>query len=737
MDSPKRSRHSSYQFDKESNKDASYQYLERAKQKWQCGDIEAAQRFAEKAMKLYPSEDAKELIIKISKSQETGPAKEKMSAKTDSSTKTNQGSPKFESSHSFGADRVSNKEASFQYLERAKKCWQCGDNEEAQRLAEKAMELYPSDEAKELISKISQSQETENKNQKSIERILKTNDYYEILDISKEASETDIKKSYRKLSKQVHPDKNKAPEATKVFQKLQNAYEVLCDKEKRRTYDATKKYDQAKKNTSAKPDSSTNTNPGSYKFDPSHSNTFDKESNKEASFQHLERAKKFWQSGDYEEALKYAKKAMKLYPSNKAKELISKIAKSQEDEKEVLKTIELILRTEDYYEILGISKWASEMDILFSYNCLVQQLNLEWNIPPSATAKALEKIQNAFTVLSDKELRQKYDQAREYDQSNSAEREESNKDASSQYLERALKCLLDGDNEEAQRLAKKAMELYPSEKAKELLIKIAKSVEDRYEFSKTIQLILETEDYYEILGISNLASEMDILFSYNHFVQQLYLLDIHNITPAAMALEKVKNAFSVLSDKDKRQQYDQANYGFPRRATSREFEDSANPQKETVNQGHASSRTRTTQSDLRYNPYLSTLPKSAAVVSNALFYICVLCGEEDLRNPTNREWCIFLSVSGFCITAVLLAFYLMHLCEKFHIWLQIKSIFMIIWAIFYIFTSMILAINKNSPAFMAASFFGYVTFVLYSFSFAYLQIKSIRVRQLAQADLLN
>ena len=543
MDPPaRRSHHSSYKFDpscsskhdKESNKEASFQYLERAKKCWQCSDKEEAQRLAEKAMKLYPSDEAKELISQISKSQETDQAKEKFRNR-DSSTKTDNGTFNFDSSHSSKPEKESNKEVSFKYLERAKKIWQCGDNEEAQRLAEKAMELYPSDEAKELISKISKSKETEKKNQKSIERILKSNDYYEVLDISKEASEMDIKKSYRKLSKQVHPDKNKEPGATMAFQKLQKAYEVLYDKEKRRTYDQTKKFNQGEKKTSAKPDPSTNTNHGSYKFDPNNSNKFHKESNKEASFQHLARAKTFWQSGDNEEALRFAKKAMELYPSDEAKEIISQILKSQENEKEAFKNIERILKTEDYYEILGISKWASDMDMSFQYKLIVKKLNLERNKTPGA-AEAFKKVQNAFSVLSDTDKRQKYDHGSFMYEGMLA---------SFHHLSRAKTFWQSGDNEEALRLAEKAMKLYPSDEAKELISKIIKSQETEKENLNSLQRILKSSDYYVILGVAKEASGTLLLLSHSKLEHQFHP-DRNKAPEAAEAYKKIQNAFSVL-----------------------------------------------------------------------------------------------------------------------------------------------------------------------------------------------
>ncbi len=61
--------------------------------------------------------------------------------------------------------------------------------------------------------------------------------YYQILQIDNTASEDQIRKSYRLLVRQFHPDVNKAAAATDTFKDIQEAYEVLGDPEQRRTYD--------------------------------------------------------------------------------------------------------------------------------------------------------------------------------------------------------------------------------------------------------------------------------------------------------------------------------------------------------------------------------------------------------------------------------------------------------------------------------------------------------------------
>ncbi len=63
-------------------------------------------------------------------------------------------------------------------------------------------------------------------------------DYYQILGVDKNTSESEIKKAYRKLARQYHPDMNpNNPEAHKKFQAINEANEVLSDPEKRKKYD--------------------------------------------------------------------------------------------------------------------------------------------------------------------------------------------------------------------------------------------------------------------------------------------------------------------------------------------------------------------------------------------------------------------------------------------------------------------------------------------------------------------
>ncbi len=64
------------------------------------------------------------------------------------------------------------------------------------------------------------------------------NDYYADLGVARDASAEDIKRAYRRSARKLHPDVNPGPDAEEQFKKVSQAYDVLSDPDKRRSYDA-------------------------------------------------------------------------------------------------------------------------------------------------------------------------------------------------------------------------------------------------------------------------------------------------------------------------------------------------------------------------------------------------------------------------------------------------------------------------------------------------------------------
>ncbi|KAM6972389.1 dnaJ homolog subfamily B member 14 [Aplochiton taeniatus] len=156
----------------------------------------------------------------------------------------------------------------------ASKALEAGDKEKALKFLSKAEKLYPTDKAKALFEALtkngssagngahcgrptngSESTGARTESQSSggaepakgftkdqvegVQRIKRCKDYYEVLGITKEANDDELKKAYRKLALKFHPDKNQAPGATEAFKKIGNAYAVLSNADKRKQYDLT------------------------------------------------------------------------------------------------------------------------------------------------------------------------------------------------------------------------------------------------------------------------------------------------------------------------------------------------------------------------------------------------------------------------------------------------------------------------------------------------------------------
>ena len=124
--------------------------------------------------------------------------------------------------------KISNKlYKTFQTDEYIKKC-----EEKIKEMREKEKE----EEKKEQNGENSQ-QGQKSAEDEACEKIINNKDYYDILGITKQTSNDDIKKAYKKLAIKFHPDKNKSPKAEEAFKKIATAYQTLTDPKKRELFD--------------------------------------------------------------------------------------------------------------------------------------------------------------------------------------------------------------------------------------------------------------------------------------------------------------------------------------------------------------------------------------------------------------------------------------------------------------------------------------------------------------------
>eukprot|EP01025_Chloroclados_australasicus_P063736 TRINITY_DN8443_c0_g2_i2.p3 TRINITY_DN8443_c0_g2~~TRINITY_DN8443_c0_g2_i2.p3 ORF type:complete len:247 (-),score=48.01 TRINITY_DN8443_c0_g2_i2:518-1258(-) len=176
------------------NRDEGLRCLQIAKRALSEGDLEKAEKFSQKALKLYPQEEVKTFIKQLSNSK------------------------KQQEPHSNGYQQ---------------------NNADDKQQASSSNNNNKNDEKNDNDNASSSKDQGTPEMRKLVSDILHKKDYYEILGISKSAKDDDIKKAYRKLALKLHPDKCKVKGAEEAFKLVSKSFACLSDPDKRAYYDRT------------------------------------------------------------------------------------------------------------------------------------------------------------------------------------------------------------------------------------------------------------------------------------------------------------------------------------------------------------------------------------------------------------------------------------------------------------------------------------------------------------------
>ncbi|ODQ52888.1 DnaJ-domain-containing protein [Saitoella complicata NRRL Y-17804] len=174
----------------EANKEDALKALAVARRKWEAGDAAGALKFVNKSLAMCSTPEGQAFLKTVQTGSPPSPSEGTSSSSTSSaqpSAGTTSSRPRPSANHSHGPEQrefTSEQEAA---VRRVRRC--------------------------------------------------KATAYYEILDIKKEATDGEVKKAYRKLALQMHPDKNGAPGADEAFKMISKAFQVLSDSDKRTMYD--------------------------------------------------------------------------------------------------------------------------------------------------------------------------------------------------------------------------------------------------------------------------------------------------------------------------------------------------------------------------------------------------------------------------------------------------------------------------------------------------------------------
>ncbi|KAK3835553.1 MAG: hypothetical protein J3R72DRAFT_477479 [Linnemannia gamsii] len=209
----------------EVNKDEAQRCLDIARRHLNSENYSSAKKFATKSLALFPTPEAKAFLAKVNLEESTSssPASNASSSTFSSSTDPSSTPSSTKSSPNPGSASSSAGGAS--------------SFTSGSRASARPESVPPRPRSTPVDHKPAEREYTPEQ-VAAVKKIRSSGgDFYKVLGINKDASETDIKKAYRKLALQMHPDKNSAPGADEAFKIVSKAFTVLSDSQKRAIFD--------------------------------------------------------------------------------------------------------------------------------------------------------------------------------------------------------------------------------------------------------------------------------------------------------------------------------------------------------------------------------------------------------------------------------------------------------------------------------------------------------------------
>ncbi|KAF9978356.1 hypothetical protein BGZ73_002739 [Actinomortierella ambigua] len=205
----------------EVNKDEALRCLDIARRHLASDNFASARKFGNKSISLFPTPEARAFLAKVDQleaSTSTSSANGSPSQESASPSSTSSSKPSASSSSSSGLhQRKTTTTTSSSSSTNAN----ASASSSARKTEHKPVEREYTQEQAEAVKKVRAC----------------GGDFYKVLGVKKDATDAEIKKAYRKLALQMHPDKNSAPGADEAFKLISKAFTVLSDTQKRAIFD--------------------------------------------------------------------------------------------------------------------------------------------------------------------------------------------------------------------------------------------------------------------------------------------------------------------------------------------------------------------------------------------------------------------------------------------------------------------------------------------------------------------